>query len=187
MAKHIPYTPTPKTPQEKYSDAEFESAEARTESLALLRELHEAGVLDVLIKLVKGGEGLTSTLLDTLSGPNTLSGLRNIVELGRTLGTLDSQAVGQLGAAVDAGVREGARSVAQAKGVGLTDVLKLLKDKDVQVALGAVFGLLKGLGHSLREARGDTTNTPNQGEFDRHDQIQPTPNTPKRPARPVRS
>ncbi|AZI41713.1 DUF1641 domain-containing protein [Deinococcus psychrotolerans] len=187
MAKYIQYTPKPKTSQEHYADAEFESAEARTESLKLLRELHEAGVLDVLSKLVRGGEGLTSAIFHTLSDEGSLKAIRNVTELGKTLGSLDPQAVGQLGAVLNAGVNEGARSVAQGKGVGLTDLLKLLNDKDVQLALGAVFGLLKGAGRALREARGDTTNTPNQGEFDRHDQIQPTPNAPKRPTKPVRS
>ncbi|WP_161882417.1 DUF1641 domain-containing protein [Deinococcus alpinitundrae] len=186
MAKYIQYTPKPKTPQEKHAEAEFESAEARTESLKLLRELHEAGVLDVLSKLVRGGEGLTSSLLHTLTNDNTLAAIRSVTELGKTLGSLNPQAVGQLGAAVEAGISEGARRVAQGKGVGLGELLKLLSDRDVQLALGAVFGLLQGAGRSLREARGDTTDTPNQGEFDRHDQVQPTPNAPKRPRQPVR-
>ena len=179
MAKQIQYTPRPKTPVEKFEDAHVESAEALTEGLKLLRELHEAGVLDVLYKLTKGGEGLTGALFETLSSDSAVRSLRNVFELIKTLSNLDPQAVGQLGNAVSLGVTEGARSVAQGRGVGLTDVIKLLNDKDVQVALAALFALLKGVGRGLREARGDTHDTPNQGEFDRHDRIEPVPNTPK--------
>ncbi|AWN22780.1 hypothetical protein DKM44_05685 [Deinococcus irradiatisoli] len=180
MAKQIQYTPKPKTPAEKYQDAHLESAEALTEGLKLLRELHEAGVLDVLYKLVKGGEGLTSSIAHNLTEDSAVRSLRNLFELSKTLSDLNPQAVGQLGYAVSLGVTEGARSVAQGRGVGLTDALKLLNDKDVQVALGAVFSLLKGVGRGLREARGDTHDTPNQGEFDRHDRVEPYPNAPKR-------
>ena len=180
MAKPIPYTPRPRTPQEKYADAHLESAEALTEGLKLLRDLHEAGVLDVLHKLIQGGEGLTATLLSTLNEPGAVTAIRNLSELGRTLSELEPAETAQLGRAVSAGVRQGAQQVAQGKGIGLTDLLKLLNDKDVQLALGAIFGGLQGAGRALREARGETHLTPNQGEFDRDETIRPTPNPPKR-------
>ena len=178
MAKPIPYTPKPKTPQEKYADAHFESAEALTESLRLVRDLHEAGVLDVLHKLIRGGEGLTSNLLSVLNEDSSVKLIRNVSELGRTLSTLEPMETAQLGRALAAGVNAGAQQVAPGKGVGLSDLLKLLGDHDVQLALGAVFGGLKGAGRALREARGETHLTPNQGEFDRDDTIRPTPHSP---------
>ena len=178
MAKPIPYTPKPKTPQEKYADAQFESAEALTEALKLLRDLHEAGVLDVLHKLTRGGEGLTAALLSVLNEDSSVKLIRNVSELGRTLSVLEPMETAQLGRAVAAGVRAGAQQVAVGKGLGLSDLLKLLGDRDVQLALGAVFGGLKGAGRALREARGETQLTPNQGKFDRDDTLRPTPNSP---------
>ncbi|WP_293910496.1 DUF1641 domain-containing protein [Deinococcus sp.] len=184
MAKPLDYTAPPKSPRQQIETAQEDSAEALTEALKLLRELHEAGVLNTVYKLTKGGSGLSSALLDTLSEDSSLTAIRNFIELTKTFGTLEPQALGQLGNAVEAGIREGARSVAQGKGVGLGELLKLLADRDVQVALGAVFGLLKGAGRALREAGGETQDTANQAEFGRHDQIQPTPQTPKTSQKP---
>ena len=179
MAKPIPYTPKPKTPQEHYAEAHAQSAEALTEGLQLLRDLHGAGVLNVLHKLTKGGEGLSAALLSTLNEPGAVTAIRNLTELGRTLSELQPAETAQLGRAVSAGVRQGAKQVAEGKGIGLGDLLKLLNDEDVQLALGAIFGGLQGAGRALREARGETHLTPNQGEFDRDETIRPTPNRRK--------
>jgi uncharacterized protein YjgD (DUF1641 family) len=179
MAKPLDYTVKPPSPKQQIESAQEDSAEALTEALKLLRELHEAGVLNTVYKLTKGGGGLSSAVFGALGEDGSLTAIRNFVELTKTFGTLEPQALGQLGNAVEAGIREGARNVAQGKGVGLTDLLKLLADRDVQIALGAVFGVLKGAGRALREASGETHDTANQAEFGRHDQIQPTPNTPK--------
>ena len=47
------------------------------------------------------------------------------------------------------------------------ELLGLLKDRDVQVALGALMAVLKGAGRALREANGETTQTANQTEVGR--------------------
>ena len=93
--------------------------------------------------------------------------LRNVTELGKTLSTLDPHEVGILGSAVTTGIHEGARHVAAGKGIGLGELLGLLKDRDVQVALGALMAVLKGAGRALREANGETTQTANQTEVGR--------------------
>lgn len=167
MAKALDFTPREPTPQERLHSGVEDSTAALEEGLYLLRQLHEHGVLDVLGKTVRGGEGLIASLLHITGGESGTTLLRNVTELGKTLATLDPRDVGILGSAVTTGVNEGARHVAAGKGIGLGELLGLLKDRDVQVALGALMAVLKGAGRALREAHGETEQTANQTEVDR--------------------
>ncbi|GGB56973.1 MULTISPECIES: DUF1641 domain-containing protein [Deinococcus] len=167
MAKPLEFTPRTPTPQEQLHTEVADSTEALLAGLHLLRQLHEHGVLDVAQKTVRGGEGLTASLLHILGGQSSTALLRNVTELGKTLSELDPGEVSVLGHAVTVGVHEGARHVASGKGIGLGELLGLLKDRDVQVALGAIFALLKGAGRALREANEAVPQTANQAEVGR--------------------
>ncbi|WP_424951742.1 DUF1641 domain-containing protein [Deinococcus sp.] len=159
MAQRLDYSPRVWTAEEKLAEAQADSSGALLEGLKLLRELHEAGVLTFLVKLARGGEGLLGKSLHMLEGDSATRLIRNVLELARTASELDPDAVGSLGRAVNAGVIEGAKRVEKGDGVGLGEVLGLLRDRDVQVALGALFGTLKGFGRSLRDSRGETQET----------------------------
>ncbi|AKH15883.1 DUF1641 domain-containing protein [Deinococcus soli (ex Cha et al. 2016)] len=167
MAKPLEFTPRTPTPQEQLHTEVADSTEALLAGLHLLRQLHEHGVLDVAQKTVRGGEGLTASLLHILGGQSSTTLIRNVTELGKTLSELDPGEVSVLGHAVTVGVHEGARHVASGKGIGLGELLGLLKDRDVQVALGAIFALLKGAGRALREANEAVPQTANQAEVGR--------------------
>jgi uncharacterized protein YjgD (DUF1641 family) len=156
MAKALEFIPQPPTAQEQLDASVSDSAEALAESLRLLRELHEHGVLEVLVRLVRGGEGLSASALHLLAGESSTTLIKNVVELGKTASALNPDEVRVLGQAVSAGVSEGAKYVAEFnarnRGIGLPELLSMLRDRDVQLALGAVFGVLKGAGRALREA-----------------------------------
>ena len=162
MAQRLIYTPRIKMPAEKLADAQNDSNDALLEGLELLRELHAAGVLETLVKLIRGGEGLAGKALNILEGDSSTRLIRNVLELARTASELDPEALGTLGKAANAGVSEGAKRVQQGEGVGLGELLGLLRDRDVQVALGALFGTLKGFGRSLRDSRGETSESEGQ-------------------------
>ncbi|GHF30042.1 uncharacterized protein YjgD (DUF1641 family) [Deinococcus metalli] len=167
MAKPLEFTPRTPTPQETLHAGVEDSTDALLEGLYVLRQLHAHGVLDVLGKTVRGGEGLVASLLHITGGESGTTLLRNVTEVGKTLSALDPREVSVLGHAVTVGVSEGARHVAAGKGLGLGEVLGLLKDRDVQVALGAVFAVLKGAGRALREADGEIGQTAHQAEVGR--------------------
>ena len=162
MAQSLKYTPHPPTPQEQLETARLGSSEALAEVLHLLRELHERGVLDTLSKLTRAAPGLTGKTLEVLEGDDATRLIRNLLEIGKLGAALDPQTLGMLGRAADAGLREGARRVQAGEGVGLGELAGLLRDKDVQVALGALVGTLKGFGRALRDAGGETQETEGQ-------------------------
>lgn len=161
MAKPLNFTPRIPTPEERLQSAVHDSGPALEESLQLLRELHEHGVLELLVKVTRGGEGLTASLLQLLGGQSGVTALRNLSELGKTAAAVDPRELAALGQALAVGLSEGARHVASGRGVGLGELAGLLRDRDVQLALGAIFGVLKGAGRALRESRGETQGTAN--------------------------
>ncbi len=153
MAKPIELTHTPHTPQEKLETATLDSAQALQESLVLLRELHEHGVLELLIKLVRGGQGLAEGTLDTLdTHPQVLLGLRSLFKLAKALGHLEPADLQQLTLGLGSAARQGALSAARGERVTPLDLPRVLLDPDVQLALGTVFGLLRGMGQGLGQA-----------------------------------
>jgi uncharacterized protein YjgD (DUF1641 family) len=162
MAESLAYTPRIKTGPERLQDERELSSEALIEGVKLLRALHDHGVLDTAVKLVKGGGGLVTEVLHITEGESATRLLRNALELARTLSELNPESTRGLGQAVTLGVQEGAKRVERGEGVGLKEIVGLLRDRDVQVALGALFGTLKGFGRALRERRGEGHQTPAQ-------------------------
>lgn len=153
MAKAISYTPPVSTPAQRLETATQQAEPAVSEALELLGELHGHGVLELGIKLIRGGEGLTAGALDKLTGETSANLLRNLVEVGKLAGTVDPRELEILMTAVGSGVKEAARSVEAGERVTLPQAMRLLGDPDVQLALGAAFGLLRGVGASLRVER----------------------------------
>lgn len=153
MAKELDYTPRPPTAQKQLNERLEQAAPALDDSLVLLQELHSHGVLELLLKLVRGGEGLAESGLKILNSDSSLNILRNGVELLKIADKVDPKELEDLGRAIGAGVAQGARNVREGHTVSLPELLGLLRDPDVQVALTALVGLLKGAGRSLREAR----------------------------------
>ena len=151
MARPLDYTVRPASPEERLAEARADSLPALEESLKLLRELHTHGVLDTLVKLTRGGAGLTAKGLETLEDDGVLRGIRNVVAVGQLLGNIDPAETERLSGALQEGLREGARRVAQGERASLPELLLALRDPDVSLALGALLGLLKGLGRGLRD------------------------------------
>ncbi|GHF94242.1 hypothetical protein GCM10017783_02820 [Deinococcus piscis] len=151
MAKAIEYTPHPPTPAEKLGAATAQAEPALAEALELLTELHQRGGLDLALKLLRGSEGLTAAALDKVTGETGTNVIRNVVELGKLAGSLDPAELQVLLGALSGGVREAARSVEAGERVTPAGALRQLADPDVQLALGAVFGLLRGMGAGLRQ------------------------------------
>ncbi len=152
MAKPIEFTPRIATPAEQLEAATQDSAEALQESLHLLRELHEHGVLELLIKVVRGGEGLAEGALKTLGSDQVLLGMRTAIEFARILGTLHPADIRQFAHGISGGAEQGALAAAHGTKITPLELPRMLMDSDVQLALGTLFGVLKGLGAGLREA-----------------------------------
>ncbi|WP_034383882.1 DUF1641 domain-containing protein [Deinococcus sp. YIM 77859] len=153
MAKPLDFDPREllPTPQERVAASTAESADAIAEALELLRELHEHRVLHTLVRVVRGGEGLSFHALEILNEPGSVRAIRNGLELIKALGSIEPGALSAVTGALAQGMREGARRVEAGERAGLGDILSLARDPDVGLALAALLGVLRGFGRALRE------------------------------------
>ncbi|GAA5513887.1 hypothetical protein Dcar01_02636 [Deinococcus carri] len=150
------------TPEERLAESTAESADAMGEALELLRVLHEHKVLQTLVRVVQGGEGLTSHALDILNEPGSVRAVRNALEAVKVLGRIEPEALETVTGALSDGLQEGARRVREGERAGLGELLALVRDPDVGLALGALVGVLRGFGRGLREreAHGNAPDVP---------------------------
>ena len=151
MAKSLAYEPRPPTPEERLAAGTHQHADALLEALELLDELHRHRVTEGIINLVRGGSALSEHVLEALNEPGAVRSIRSLLELVRAFGSLDPEAVQSLLGALSDGVQEGARRVREKERVTTLELLGLLRDDDVNLALSALVGTLRGLGRGLRE------------------------------------
>lgn len=164
MAKAIDFDPGTllPTPGERVAAGTAESADALLEALELLRVLHEHRVLHTLVRVVRGGEGLAFHALEALNEPGSVRALRNALDAVKLLGNVEPGTLETVTGALSDGLREGARRVREGERAGLGELLALVRDPDVGLALGALVGVLRGFGRGLREreAHGNLPDVP---------------------------
>lgn len=139
------------TPGERVTAGTAQSADALLETLELLRELHERRVLQTLLRVVQGGEGLSVQALEVLNEPGSVRAIRNLLEVVKLLGSIEPEAIRTVSGALADGVRAGAERVRQREQIGMKELLSLSRDPDLGLALGALVDVLRGFGRGLRE------------------------------------
>ncbi|WP_019587862.1 DUF1641 domain-containing protein [Deinococcus apachensis] len=164
MAKALDFDPRTllPTPEERVAAGTAESADALLEAMELLRVLHEHRVLHTLVRVVQGGEGLAFHALEVLNEPGSVRAIRNALGAVKALGSIEPEALDTVTGALADGLQEGARRVREGERAGLGELLALVRDPDVGLALGALVGVLRGFGRGLREreAHGNLSEVP---------------------------
>ncbi|WP_407542856.1 DUF1641 domain-containing protein (plasmid) [Deinococcus radiomollis] len=151
MARSLTYEPRLPTAAERLEDGVAQHADALLEALELLEVLHGHRLTEGLTNVVRGGSALTGHALSALNEPGAVRTIRSVLELLRTFGGVDPVAFQTVLGALSDGVQEGARRVREKERVSTLELLGLLRDDDVNLALSALVGTLRGLGRGLRE------------------------------------
>lgn len=126
---------------------------ALLEALALLRALHERGVLEALVAFFQKGDDVLGVAMETLAEQPTYTlGAKNAMTLAQSLGELDEPTVATTQRMVSGGLSAFANAQRPAKPLGVFDVLRALKDPDVSAGMAAVIALLKGFGAAQRQS-----------------------------------
>ncbi|MFC4425013.1 DUF1641 domain-containing protein [Deinococcus navajonensis] len=159
MARPVDFDPRSlaPTPPERVAASTAQSADALEEALELLRALHEHRVLHTLVRVAQGGQGLSLHALEVLNEPGSVRAVRNLLELVKVLGSIEPEVLASVAGALSDGLKEGARRVQAGERAGVGEVLALVRDPDVGLALGALVGFLRGFGRGLRAQGGQST------------------------------
>ena len=151
MARPIPLEQPPRDPRaelrERLERAPVEHAEALLDAYQLLQQLRDAHVFEVLHGVLSKGDKIVELAVDAVKEPEAIRGLRNLIILGKMLGSIDPELIGGAAAAVRETVATTPKPDAEPP--GLFAIFQQLRRKDTRRALGLMNSFLGSLGRHL--------------------------------------
>lgn len=121
------------------------------ETLQLLQELHDSGILDALNSLVKAKEKVAKIAVGQMTREPVTNLINNTMAAGGALTTIDPEMTKKLMGSVALGIEKAQQGLQEDSKVGILDLLKVLNDPDINRAIGFGLNLLKGVGEGLKE------------------------------------
>ncbi|MCF8564522.1 DUF1641 domain-containing protein [Alicyclobacillus tolerans] len=130
-------------------NALYDNPEAVVQALALVRQLHDKGLLDAAIALLEQGQDVLEIVVKQANKPGYAGGIKSFIALVQGVAKIDAKALSQLlsglGFASQALVDESVPQVQGALGMWQT-----LMDPDVSLAVSRLLAFLKAFGQSLQ-------------------------------------
>lgn len=119
--------------------------------IRLLQELHESGIMDTMKAALQSKEELAKVIVKEMNKPNNTNTINNLMAMADTLSMLDSDVVKKMASSVSTGFHKAREENQTEEKIGLFDLMKALKDPDINRAVRFGLNFLKGMGQSLGE------------------------------------
>jgi len=151
MAKPIPLEFAPRDPRKeaiaRLESAPVEHAEAILSALELLQDMHDQRMLELLRGLVSSQGKILEMLTEAAKQPDAIRGIRNLVLLAKTFGSIDPDVMRDLAEAVPNALLEAKAEAANPP--GLWALYKQFRRKNSRRGLAVVNRLLENWGKHL--------------------------------------
>jgi uncharacterized protein YjgD (DUF1641 family) len=121
------------------------------DTLNLLQELHDSGIMEALGSLLKAKESATKIALGQITRKPVTNMINNAMAAGGILTELDPETTSKLAKSLTVGLQKAEQGLKADTKLGLFDLMKAIKDPDINRAFGFGFNLLKGIGEGLKE------------------------------------
>lgn len=132
--------------------APAEHAEALLAGIAVLQALHDQGVLEVVRGMVNGGSRILEIVVDAAKTPEAIRATRNIVIMGKILGSIDPELLKKIAVAIP-DVLVGEAKAQETEPPGFWEALHILRSKNLRRGLAVVNNLLEALGKNFSAAK----------------------------------
>ncbi len=132
-------------------DHVIENADGLKQTIALLHELHESGILEAMVSLVQAKDKVAKIAVDQMVRPPVTNLINNAMAAAGALTELDPAFTKILVAGVANGMRNAEESVKNGEKAGVKDLFKAMKDPDINRTILFGIHLLKGIGKGLKE------------------------------------
>lgn len=119
--------------------------------LAITGELNDAGVLDAVQAMMKAKEDIAEIAIDQLSKDATTTMIQNVLNAAGILSSVDPGVSEKLAASIKSGLNQAQLGSETSETIGLLDLMKSLKDPDINRAINFGRHFLKGMGKALDE------------------------------------
>lgn len=120
--------------------------EAVLETIDLLGHLHDRGILSLLNGLFSQGDEVFRILVQELNKPNNSRVLENLLGLAGVLGSIDIDRLKMLAEKANNGLKEATETDAAQQPSNVFELLKVLKDPEINRSIGMMVQFFKGMG-----------------------------------------
>ncbi|WP_338754402.1 DUF1641 domain-containing protein [Bacillus sp. FJAT-52991] len=128
-----------------------ENEEALNQIFSIVSELNNTGALEAATKLLQAKEEVASIALHQVSREPVTNLINHFMGIAGVLSAMDPEMTKKLVNSLNAGMDETKKLVNSEEKVGIFDLMKVLKDPDVNRAVNFGIHFLKGIGKGLKE------------------------------------
>ena len=128
-----------------------DNSEGLTQTVKLLQELHESGILPALQALLEAKEHVASIAMQQLLRPNVTNMVNNAMAAAGALSSIDPEMTKKLVSSLSTGLEKAQEGMDNNEQTGVLKMMKAMKDPDINRALTFGLNLLKGLGKGLQK------------------------------------
>ncbi|QQZ08301.1 DUF1641 domain-containing protein [Heyndrickxia vini] len=121
------------------------------ETIQLLQELHVSGILGAINNLVEAKEEVAKIAVGQMLRPPVTNALNNAMAAAGMLTELDPEMMKKMMGGLSKGLQKAEEGLQLNKRVTIFDLIKIMKDPDVNRAMGFGINFLKGLGEGLKD------------------------------------
>ncbi|MBM6644617.1 DUF1641 domain-containing protein [Bacillus sp. RIT 809] len=125
--------------------------EALNQMFNIVGELNDIGMLEAANSMLKAKEPIAKIVLGQVTREPVTNLINNMMGAAGALTELDPELTKKLVGSVLTGMDEGNQHLQSNKKVGILDLMKVLKDPDINRAIGFGLHFLKGMGKGLKE------------------------------------
>ncbi|OTY14678.1 hypothetical protein BK735_25285 [Bacillus mycoides] len=125
--------------------------EALNQMFNIVGELNDIGMLEAANSMLKAKEPIAKIVLGQVTREPVTNLINNMMGAAGALTELDPALTKKLIGSVLTGMDEGNQHLQSNKKVGILDLMKVLKDPDINRAIGFGLHFLKGMGKGLKE------------------------------------
>lgn len=133
---------------DQLTDQMSENGEALDQTLRILSELHESGILDGLEAALKAKGKISEVVLGQATRKEVTTMINNVMSAAGALTAFDPEQTSKLLSGVAEGLNEAKKEESQK--MSAFGLLKALRDPDINRALSFGLSFMKGLGKSLK-------------------------------------
>ncbi|MBG9798511.1 DUF1641 domain-containing protein [Brevibacillus laterosporus] len=126
-------------------------AESIRQSVKLLDELHQAGVLETMQSMVLSKEKMAGIAVKQLVKPNVTKSINNVMALTEALAQIEPEMTKKLVSSLTHGLQKAEEASAKESKIGMFDLFRALQDPDINRAISFGLHMLKGIGENLGE------------------------------------
>lgn len=145
-------------------DSLLKNKQALLDTLDLVQHMHDRGIISLLSGLFAEGDKVLQILIKKMDSKETANTLKNLLLMVGVLGTINVKQLEPILLKLNAGIARVAEDKDHDEQIGYFDIVKSLKDPEINRSIAFFFDFLKGMGSETSHLERTTQLPENQAQ-----------------------